>query len=242
MELVEHIGVELVVHSTMKTCAAIIARLRSHADPVNAAGMARFGISKAGTLGVSVPLLRQITKEVGHNHKLAIELWDSGIHEARVLTAFIGSAKDLDEATMERLALETDSWDICDQLCGELFAYHEQRFIKAAQWAERPEEFVKRCGFVLMARLAVRDKKAADEAFISFLPLIEKHATDERNMVRKAVNWALRQIGKRNLRLHALAIECGERIKAINNKTARWIAGDALRELRNPEIIGRIKG
>ena len=225
----------------MKTSAAIIARLRSHADPVNAAGMARFGINKEGALGVSVPLLRQIAKEVGHDHKLAIELWDSGIHEARVLTAFIGSAKELDEATMDRLALETDSWDICDQLCGELFAYHTLRFTKAMQWAERPEEFVKRSGFSLMARLAVRDKKAPDEAFVALLPLIEKHSTDERNMVKKAVNWALRQIGKRNLRLHALAIESGERIRSMNDRTARWIAGDALRELRKPEIIARIK-
>ena len=225
----------------MKTCADILARLRSLADPINAAGMARFGINKEGTLGVSVPLLRAIAKEVGRSHQLAIELWDSGIHEARVLTAFIGSAKELNEDTMERLALETDSWDICDQLCGELFAYHELRFVKAMQWAERPEEFVKRSGFALMARLAVRDKKAPDEAFTALLPLIEKHATDERNMVKKAMNWALRQIGKRSRRLHELAIGSGERIRAMDDKTARWIAGDALRELRKPEIVARIK-
>ncbi len=224
------------------TLKEALRRLQSHANPVNAAGMARFGITSTGIiLGVSVPLLRRLAKEIGQDPVLALELWSSGIHEARVLTAFIGKGEALSEAEMERLVIETDSWDVCDQLCGELFAKHPLRFAKAAEWAERDEEFVRRSGFSLMARLAIRDKKAADEAFIALLLLIEKHATDERNMVKKAVNWALRQIGKRNLRLHPRAIETSERILAMKDKTARWIAGDALRELRKPEIIARIK-
>lgn len=203
--------------------------------------MARFGINKGDALGVSVPILRGIAKELGRNQMLAMELWETGIHEARVLTAFVGEAVLLDEATMDRLAMETDSWDICDQLCGELYAYHSLRFMKAAEWAERTEEFVKRSGFALMARLAVRDKKADDAQFEAFFPLIEKHASDARNMVKKAVNWALRQIGKRNLHLHKLAVECGLRIRETGDATARWVAGDALRELRAPAIIARIK-
>jgi 3-methyladenine DNA glycosylase AlkD len=220
----------------------ILQRLRALADPVNAAGMARFGITPIGeVLGVSVPALRRLAKEIGKDNTLALKLWSSGIHEACVLTAFIGKGEALSETDMERLVMETDSWDVCDQLCGELFTKHPLRFAKAAAWSEGDEEFVRRSGFSLMARLAVRDKKAADEEFIKFLPLIEKHSTDERNMVKKAVNWALRQIGKRNLRLHSLAVTTAEKVLEQKSKTARWIASDALRELSQPKIVLRIK-
>lgn len=223
------------------TCAQVLKRLRTLADPVNAEGMARFGIRTDKALGISVPVVRSLAKEIGCNHALALELWDSGVHEARLLTAFIGSPTELTESTMERIVAQVDSWDICDQLCGELFAKHHLAYAKAVEWSERDEEFVKRAGFVLMARLAVRDKKADDAKFLTFFPLIEREASDERNMVKKAVNWALRQIGKRSRGLHREAIACGERIGSLDCRAARWIASDALRELRQPEIIARIR-
>lgn len=223
------------------TCSAVLKRLRAHGSAENVAGMARFGIHTNKALGVSVPDLRTLAKELGHNHALALQLWDSGVHEARVLAAFIGSPAELTEAEMERIVLEINSWDICDQVCGPFFNRHPLAYQKAVAWSKREEEFVKRAGFVLMARLAVHDKKADDATFLAFLPLIEKESIDERNMVRKAVNWALRQIGKRSMILHEAAVMTGERIAKRDSKAARWIATDALRELRNGKTVARIK-
>lgn len=223
------------------TCAAVLKRLRALGSAENVAGMARFGISTNKALGISVPPLRTLAKELGRNHPLALQLWDSGVHEARVLAAFIGSPAELTEAEMERLVLEIDSWDICDQICGEFFNRHPLACQKAVAWSKREEEFVKRAGFVLMARLAVHDKKADDATFLAFLPLIERESIDERNMVKKAVNWALRQIGKRNMALHEAAVLSGERIAKLKSKAARWIAADALRELRNEKTIAMIR-
>ncbi|MFZ4768502.1 MAG: DNA alkylation repair protein [Roseimicrobium sp.] len=223
------------------TVDSVLDELRAQGHPVNAAGMARFGIRTDKALGVSVPAVRALAKHIGRHHALALELWESEVHEARLLTAFIGSAAELSEDEMERLAGQVDSWDICDQLCGELFAKHPLAYAKAAAWSKREEEFVKRAAFALMARLAVRDKKAEDAKFLAFLPLIEQEADDDRNMVKKAVSWALRQIGKRNRMLHEHAMTCGERIAAHGSRAARWIASDALRELRKPEVIARLK-
>ncbi|MEY4484169.1 MAG: hypothetical protein RL693_1621 [Verrucomicrobiota bacterium] len=221
--------------------AAVLNRLRALGSADNVAGMGRYGIPAGNALGVSVPNLRSLAKELGRNHSLALQLWDTRVHEARVLTAFIGSPKELTKAEMERIVLEINSWDICDQLCGEFFNKHPLAYQKAVAWSKREEEFVKRAGFVLMARLAVHDKKADDATFFAFLPLIKKESIDERNMVKKAVNWALRQIGKRNLILHEAALLSGERIAQLDNKAARWIAADALRELRNKKTVARIK-
>lgn len=194
--------------------------------------MAKFGINPKNTLGVNIPVLRKLAKKIGKDHELAEELWRSEIHEARLLAGFIDDYKLVTEKQMERWVSNFDSWDICDQVCSNLFDKTPFAYTKINEWVKDKREFVKRAGYVLMATLAVHDKKADDKKFIQFFPLIRKGAIDERNFVKKAVNWALRQIGKRNKTLLPLAIECAKEIEEIEAKSARWIAKDALRELR----------
>lgn len=224
-----------------RTVSEILDTLRSQANPDNVAGMARYGINPENTLGISMPFLRGLAKEIGRDHELALELWASGIHEARILTALVGDPRQVTEAQMEAWVVDIDSWDVCDQLCGNLFDRTPFAYTKAHQWSARPEEFVKRAGFVLMTQLAVHDKKTGDEAFEAFFPLIEREATDPRNFVKKAVNWALRGIGKRNRRLNEKAIQVARRLAGMNDRTARWIAKDALRELESDKIQSRLK-
>lgn len=216
--------------------AEIIRKIESLADPGAVRGMARFGINPENTYGVSVPELRKMAKETGKDHALAGQLWASGIHEARLLAAFIDRPEMVTEAQMENWVSDFDSWDVCDQCCANLFDRTEFAHRKAAEWSEREEEFVKRAGFVLMATLSVHDKKAGDEAFIKFLPIIKREATDSRNFVKKAVNWALRQVGKRNFNLNRAAIATAEEIRQIDDKSARWIAADAVRELTGEAV------
>jgi len=219
----------------------LIAELRSMANPQNAAGMARFGIQGGELLGISVVTLRAIARRIGRDHALALRLWESGIHEARLLAAFVDDPRQVTPEQMERWVAGFDSWDICDQVCGSLFDKTPGAYERAAAWAERPEEFVRRAGFVLMTQLAVHDKKADDARFTAFFPLIRAHAADERNFVRKAVNWALRQIGKRSRALNAQAVALAEELRGLDSKSARWVAADALRELTSPKTLSRIK-
>lgn len=219
----------------------IIKRLKSLSDPKAVEGMARFGISPKNTLGVSIPNIRKIAKESGKNHVLAQQLWKSGIHEARILAGLIDDPKLVTEDQMDEWAEEFDSWDVCDQVCMNLFDKTELAYKKAAGWSSRKEEFVKRAGFALMASLAVHDKKAKDEDLIRFLPMIKRESTDERNYVRKSVNWALRQIGKRDLMLNKEAIKTAEDIKRIDSKSAKWIASDAIRELTSGAVKKKLK-
>jgi 3-methyladenine DNA glycosylase AlkD len=219
----------------------ILKRLKSLANPKNVEGMARFGINPKNTLGISVYVLRDMAKEIGKDHKLAQQLWDSGIHEARILAAFVDDPKMVTEQQMEKWVKDFDSWDICDQVCGHLFDKTEFAYKKAFEWSERKDEFVKRAGFVLMATLSVHDKKARDAKFEQFFTPIMKHSIDERNFVKKAVNWALRQIGKRNLALNKRAIKIAERMQKIDSKAARWIASDVLRELKSEKVQKRLK-
>lgn len=215
----------------------IISKLKLHANPKNVAGMARFGISSPNTLGVNIPVLRKMAKEIGKNHKLAQELWKSGIHEGRLLAGFIDDFELVTEKQMESWVSDFDSWDVCDQVCLSLFDKTPFAYKKAVEWSKRKEEFVKRAGFVMMAVLAVHDKKADNKIFIKkFFPLIKKESTDERNFVKKAVNWALRQIGKRNKILQKGAIQLAKEIQQIDSKSAKWIAKDALRELRAKKL------
>ena len=209
----------------------IIQTLKTHANPKNVEGMARFGINTKNTLGISIPFLRNLAKKIGKNHQLAQNIWKTGIHEARILAAFIDNPKEVTKNQTENWVKDFDSWDVCDQVCSGLFDKTAYAYQKAEEWAERKEEFVKRAGFVMIAALSVHDKKAEDEKFIKFFPLIKKHATDERNFVKKAVNWSLRQIGKRNGTLRKQAIEVAKQIGKIDSKSARWIAKDALREM-----------
>ena len=219
----------------------VLARLESMGDPANVAGMARFSITpRTRVLGISMPSLRSLARELGTDHRLAGGLWRSGIHEARVLATMVEDPGRVTEAQAGRWVRSLDSWDVCDQLCSNLLSHTPFAFDKAREWAGREREFEKRAGFALMAALAVHAKDASDRAFERFLPLIRREATDDRNFVRKAVNWALRQIGKRNQRLHAAAIDTAERIGRMDSRSARWIASDALRELRSDAVRSRL--
>jgi len=219
----------------------IIRKLKSKKNKKNIEGMARFGINPENTLGIPIYVLRDLAKKIGKNHILAKQLWNSKIHEARILAGLITEPLKLTEKEMEKWVKDFNSWDICDQSCSNLFDKTEFAWKKAVEWTKREEEFVKRAGFVLMAILSVHDKKAKDKDFEKFFSLIEKHSRDERNFVKKAVNWALRQIGKRNLALNKKAIKLAKKIKKIGSKSARWIANDALRELTSEKVQKRLK-
>jgi 3-methyladenine DNA glycosylase AlkD len=218
----------------------IITRLKSLSNPKSMEGMARYGINPEKTLGVSIPSLRQLAKEIGKSHALAQQLWDTDIHEARILAGMIDEPDKVNDSQMERWVRDFDSWDVCDQCCMNLFDRTEFAYSKAIEWSSREEEFVKRAGFALMAVLASHDKKAGDEAFLKFFPAIEKESVDDRNYVKKAVNWALRQIGKRNINLNRMAIETAKNIRKIDSRAARWIAADALKELAGEAVQNRL--
>ncbi len=219
----------------------LLAELKAQANPKNVEGMARYGINPRNALGVSMPSLRGIARREGRNHEAARQLWASGIHEARILASLMDEPDRVTEAQMERWALDFDSWAVCDQCCSNLFARTPFAHRKAIEWSERGEEFVKRAGFALMAALAVHDKRAGDEAFLEFLPAIERESCDGRSFVRKAVNWALRQIGKRNARLNAEAMRTARSIRDRDSPSARWIAADALRELASEAVQTRLR-
>jgi len=210
----------------------IIERLKTLSNPEAVKGMARFGINPVNTYGVSVPNLRRIARDQ--------RLWTSGIHEARIIAGMIDVPEMVTDAQMESWVKDFDSWDVCDQCCSNLFDKTRFAYQKAVEWSKREEEFVKRAGFTLMATLAVHDKKAADEEFLKFLSVIKDGSVDNRNFVKKAVNWALRQIGKRNHNLNEMAIKVAEEIQQINSKSARWIASDAIRELTSEAIQNRL--
>ena len=219
----------------------IIRHLKAHSNPTAIEGMARFGINPSNTLGVSIPTLRKIGKEIGTDHSLAQRLWDSGIHEARILATMIDDPKEVTVKQMERWVKDFDSWDVCDQCCSNLFDKTSYAHQKAVGWASRKEEFVKRAGFALMAALAVHDKQASNAQFERYLPVIKRESDDERNFVKKAVNWALRQIGKRNLQLNLMAIETARLIQKKESKAARWIAADAIRELTSDAVKMKLR-
>ncbi|MHC4455500.1 MAG: DNA alkylation repair protein [Planctomycetota bacterium] len=221
--------------------AEVLKKLKSMANPESAEGMARFGIKSENAYGVSIPDLRRLARQIGKNHALAGQLWSSGIHEARILAGMIDNPKQVTESQMERWVKDFDSWDLCDQCCSNLFDKTVFAYHKAIEWSARRREFVKRAGFVLMAVLAVHDKDADDDQFIQFFPIIKRQSTDERNFVKKAVNWALRQIGKRNRALNQAAIDVGQEIKTNDSKAARWIAADTLRELTSEKVQSRLR-
>jgi 3-methyladenine DNA glycosylase AlkD len=225
----------------MRNADEVMARLRSLAQPGNLEGMKRFGIPTEHALGIPIPALRKLAKEIGRDHALAGELWATGIHEARMLATLVDDPEEVTDAQMEAWVLDFASWDLCDQCCSNLFDSTPHAYRKVREWSSREEEFVKRAGFVLMATLSVHDKKADDDAFREFFPIIIREATDDRVYVKKAVNWALRQIGKRNGVLNREAIRIAEEIRAIDSKAARWIASDALRELTGEKVQDRLK-
>ncbi len=231
----------------------VLAELRALGSEKELAGMARVGIHAGGAFGVSIYELRKVARRLGTDHDLALALWTSGNHEARLLACFVDDPKLVTKRQMEAWARDFDSWDICDQATTSLFDQSPHAWPKAVEWAERDEEFVRRGGFALMAGLAVHDRAATDRDFQRLFPLIRRHARDDRNFVKKAVNWALRNIGKRNRALNAAAIACAEKIRADadqksggarggdpGTRAARWVATDALRELGSEKVQARL--
>ena len=218
--------------STPLSAAAVLAHLRTLARPEAVAGMARFGMNPEGRLGISVPVLRATARSVGRHHELAQELWDTGVPEAQIVAALVAEPARFTVGQMNHWTQGMHAWDTCDQACINAFAPCPLAWGRVPVWAHRQGEFQRRAAFALLAALAVHDKRADDDAFVACLPLIEAAADDERNFVRKAVNWALRQIGKRNAALLGEAVQCAERLRRQPSKAARWIAADALREWR----------
>ncbi len=233
--------------------AGIVADLRGRGSEADRAGMARYGIKTDTAVGVSIYVLRDLAKPLRGDHELALALWATGVHEARILASIVDDPGQVTEAQMERWVAAFDSWDVCDQVTSNLFDKTPLAYAKAVEWAARDEEFVKRAAFATIAALAVQDKQATDDDLLQFLPLIEREAGDERNFVKKAVNWALRNIGKRNQALNAAAVACAERIRMAADqraggprggdaaaRSARWVAADALRELTSEKLRRRL--
>ena len=215
--------------------------LKRHANSGRAAGMARFGIDPRNAWGIPIPVLRRLAAKTGKNNALSLALWDTGIHEARILASLVGEPTEITSRQMDRWARQFDAWDICDQCCSNLFDKTPRAYSKASAWSRQREEFVKRAGFALMAVLAVHDKTAPDDRFIPFLDRVEKESSDPRNFVKKAVNWALRQIGKRNRHLHEKAKGVARRLINKPDAGSRWIGRDAWRELTSTPVLRRLR-
>ena len=237
--------------NTRERLTAVMDELTAQASDESRAGMARYGINVTNALGVSVYELRRMAKALGADHDLALALWDTGNHEARMLASMVDEPAAVTEAQMEEWAAAFDSWDVCDQVTSNLFDKTPFAYDKVREWSAAEDEWVKRAAFATAAALAVQDKKAPDECFLAILELVRREAGDGRNFVKKAVNWALRNIGKRNAALHAAAIETAEAVLATADaraaadrrdpaaRSARWVARDALRELRAEKILRR---
>ncbi|MFN2213381.1 MAG: DNA alkylation repair protein [Anaerolineales bacterium] len=225
----------------MNTVEEVMQELESKAKPDQLEGMARFAILGDQRMGVSVPDMRKIAKDAGKNHQLALDLWDTGVPEAMIVAGMVAEAEQLTEEEMEDWVVDINSWDICDQVCMNLFEKTPLAEKKIYEWSGREEEFVKRAAYALIACLAWHDKDAGDDEFTKFFPLILAGSTDERNFVKKAVNWALRNIGKRNQALNEAAIRTANQIQKLDSRSARWIASNALRELKSDQVQERLK-
>ncbi len=223
------------------TCARALNELRALGEQRNVEGMAHFGIRAKIVYGVAKPKMDVLARRIGKDHQLALELWASSVHDARILAGMIDLPEEVSAEQMDRWVRDFDNWDVCDGTCCHLFVFAVPAWKKALAWTRSKEEFIKRAGFALIAYLAYRDRQATDARFLRVLPVIEREAFDERNFVRKAVNWALRNIGKRNLRLNRQAICAAERIRRQGKRSARWIAADALRELKSAAVQARLR-
>ena len=218
----------------------ILAWLERRGTARNREGMARYGIRSAKAFGVSMATMRPLVKRLGRNHDLALALWETGWLEARVLAGFLADPAQVSPALMDRWCRDFDNWAVCDSTCIHLFSRTPHAWRKVPIWSRRTDEFVRRAGFALLAALAVHDKRAPDAAFVRGLVLVEAGAGDGRNFVKKAVNWALRQIGKRNHALNVAAIALSRRLAAMPDAAPRWIGKDALRELTSPAVARRL--
>jgi 3-methyladenine DNA glycosylase AlkD len=223
------------------TLKKILSKFESLRNEKNIAGMARFGIRSDHAFGIKHPVLKQIAKEIGKDHELALELWDSGYHEARLIAPLIDDPKLVSEAQADSWVKDLNSWDLCDDLAGNLLIKTPFAHKKAIQWAKGKEEFVRRAGFAMMAWIAVKDKKAVKETFAPFYPLMVLYSNDERNYVKKAISWALRSVGKRNLALNKEAVKVAKQMAKVDSKSSRWIAQDVIKELTSDTMQARLK-
>ena len=214
----------------------ILIELKQNENSKNKIGMARFGINTDKAFGISVKFLRALGKEIGKNHKMALELWESGYHEARILATIIDEPEKTSKTQLNNWLKDVNSWDLCDQLCNNLIVKTVYAYDLAFDWSRRKSEFTKRAGFTLFAVIAVHWKHLDDNDFIRIFPRIVEEANDERNFVKKAVNWALRQIGKRNSNLNKLAVEISQELIAVESKSAKWIGRDAFNELTDDKL------
>lgn len=224
----------------MTSSSEIVARLEQAGDPAAAAGMARYGITGGCVYGVKMPALRGLAKELGRSHELALELWSIPCRETRILAGLIADPERMSPALMLFWAKDFDSWEVCDQAVMNLFDHTRYNYQLAVQWSTRREEFVKRAAYALMAQRAVRDKDAEDRVFRALLPLIVAGAADDRPYVKKAISWALRNIGKRNAELNWVAVETARTLRAAADPAARWVGSDAFRELTSPAVRSRL--
>jgi 3-methyladenine DNA glycosylase AlkD len=224
----------------MATVEQVLQKIKDKARPDQLEGMARFGMTADQRLGVSVPDMRKIAKEIGKDHKLALQLWKTGVQEARIVAAMVGEPDKLSEEEMEAWVVDINSWDVCDQVCMNLFDKTPLAWKKIKDWSRREEEFVKRTAFSLIACVAWHQKDLKDQKLIDLLPIIKRESADERNFVKKAVNWALRTIGKKNKNLNKIALKTAKEIRQIDSKAARWIASNAIRELESEAVQKRI--
>jgi len=221
------------ISQQVQTALAALEALRTKRDLEN---LARFGITAKDALGVSMAKIQKLAKTLGRNHELASALWDTGCYEARLLTAYVAEPARVTPAQMERWCKDFDNWAVCDTLCFHLFDRVPHAWDKVRKWSNQRPEFVKRTAFALMASIAGHDKLAADDLFLEGLKLIERAATDERNFVKKAVSWALRRIGRRNLKLHRACVELAARLEASSDATERWVGRDAHKELTSAPV------
>lgn len=220
---------------------SILKKLKSQGSAKNVAGMARFGIQSDKAFGVPHPALRAIAKEHRKDHALALELWASGYHEARLIACLVDDPKQVTEKQMDAWVANFNSWDICDDCTGNLFEATPFAFGKAFEWIKSDKEFVRRAGLAMMVWLTLHRKKEPDETFLTFFPPIEKVASDERNFVKKAVSWALRTLGKRSTFLNKCALQSAARIGKMDSKAARWVAADVIKELKSDNVQKRLK-
>jgi 3-methyladenine DNA glycosylase AlkD len=226
---------------TMTSVEEVLEKLRAKAQPEQLEGMARYGMTVDKRLGIKIPELRRLAREIGRDHQLALALWETGVAEAMILASMIDTPQEVSEAQIEAWVAGFDSWDVCDQVCMNLFDKTPLAWTKIREWAEREEEFVKRAAFALIACLAWHDKEAGDEAFIELIPVIKAGATDGRNYVKKAVSWALRHVGKRNPALNEAAIRVAEELREVDSPAARWIASDVIRDVTREKVQARLK-
>jgi 3-methyladenine DNA glycosylase AlkD len=226
---------------TMATVNDVMKKLKAKARPDQLEGMARYGMTVEKRLGVAVPEMRKMAKEIGKNHRLALNLWKTGVPDAMMVASMVDIPEEVTEEQMEEWVKDFDSWDVCDQVCMNLFERTPLAWKKVRDWSTREEAFVKRAAFALIACLAWHNKEAPDETFINLIPVIKKETTDDRNFVKKAVNWALRNIGKRNPKLNKIALKAAKEIKNMDSRSAKWIASDAIRDLTSDATKRRLK-